>query len=340
MRISDMINFTRAFDSAWERMVVILFRPFDLGKWFVIGFGAFLAGLLSGGNGFSGSYRGNNTGNWSSSYSSNFSGNFSNNLSGNLSNNLNQFNTQVSSALSGLQTGAMIFFIALAVILILGFVLLLYWLGARGQFLLLDNVVRNRGAVAWPWRAYARQGNSLFLFYLLYLLLTLVVIIPATVVGVVAALPLIRAHRWPEGGEVPAFILLGLVFLALLLAISVVLFLFRELGVPLMFRNGLLARPAFVEMWRLVTRHPGPIVLFVLLRIALFVALFVVSIIACCVTCCIGLVPYLGTVVLLPALLFIKCFTLDFLAQFGPEYDVWTVDVPPSVAPTLPPPHE
>ncbi len=51
-----MINFTRAFDSAWERMSIILFRPFDLGKWFVIGFGAFLAGLLSGGNGFNSSY--------------------------------------------------------------------------------------------------------------------------------------------------------------------------------------------------------------------------------------------------------------------------------------------
>ena len=37
-----MINFTQAFDLAWERMLVILFRPFDLGKWFVIGFSAFL----------------------------------------------------------------------------------------------------------------------------------------------------------------------------------------------------------------------------------------------------------------------------------------------------------
>src|SRR5476651_1022041 len=44
-----MIDFTRAFVSAWERMQVILFRPFDPAKWFVIGFNAFLALLAEGG---------------------------------------------------------------------------------------------------------------------------------------------------------------------------------------------------------------------------------------------------------------------------------------------------
>jgi hypothetical protein len=310
-----MINFTRAFDLAWERMVVILFRPFDLGKWFTIGFSAFLAGLLSGGNGFSGgSYNQGSKNHWSASYSS----------------NLNQLNSNVSQAIASLQAGFTVIVFVLVFALTIALVLLVYWLGSRGQFLLLDNVVRNRGAIAWPWRTYVREGNSLFVFYLLFTIISLAILLPVTILGVFAGLPFFRAHHWPEGGELFLFIILGAVYLAVTFVLSVILFLFRELGVPLMFRHRMLARAAFVEMWRVVRLHPGSIILFVLLRIALFVALVVVSIIACCLTCCIEIVPYLGTVILLPAILYIKCFSLDFLAQFGPEYDVWTVDVPPA----------
>jgi hypothetical protein len=313
-----MINFTRAFDLAWERMMVILFRPFDLGKWFTIGFSAFLAGLLSGGNGFNGSYGQNNLGkgHWTASYSS----------------NLNQFNSNVSQALTSMEAGFTVVFAVFFFIVIVAFVLLLFWLGSRGQFLLLDNVVRNRGAISWPWQIYARQGNRLFGFYLLYTLISMVVLLPITIAGVFAGLPLFRQHRWPDASELPGFIGLGLVYLVIAVAFGVMLFLFRELGVPLMFSRGLTARSAFMETWALIRRHPGSSLVFVLLRIALFLALIIVSTIACCFTCCIGALPYLGTVVLLPAILYIKCFTLDFLAQFGPEYDVWSVDVPPAPA--------
>jgi hypothetical protein len=76
----------------------------------------------------------------------------------------------------------------------------------------------------------------------------------------------------------------------------------------------------------------------VLLRIALFIALVIFSLIVCCFSCCVEMIPYLGTVLLLPALIFIKCFTLEVLAQFGPEYNVWTIDVPPTPGINPPPP--
>ena len=40
------------FSAAIDLTKLILFQPFDLGKWFTIGFAAFLANL-GGGNGFS-----------------------------------------------------------------------------------------------------------------------------------------------------------------------------------------------------------------------------------------------------------------------------------------------
>jgi hypothetical protein len=317
-----MINFTRAFDSAWERTLVILFRPFDLGKWLTIGFSAFLAGFLQGGNGFNSSFNTNGFNKTNASQMPNFS--------------MHGFNSGVSQAFSGLQMGMIVFIGVVVFVLVMVFIVLLYWLGARGQFLFLDNIVRNRGAIAWPWKYYARQGNSLFVLYLIFFGIVLAVILPILIVGVVMAIPLFQHHRWPQGGEIAGFVVLGFIYLAICIVIGSILFIFREFGVPLMFRHGWMAWEAFRESMNLFKRHFGSVAIFILLRIALAIALAIAGIIVCCFTCCIGALPYIGTVLLLPALVYVRCFTLDCLAQFGPEYDVWIVDVPPSGSEALP----
>ncbi|MCE0524089.1 MAG: hypothetical protein LV480_14370 [Methylacidiphilales bacterium] len=315
-----MINFTRAFDSAWERMHVILFRPFDFGKWCAIGFSAFLAGFLQGGNGINGSFN---------------NGNFNNNAftksSGQTPNiDWHQFHSSIANAFTGMQVGIICAIVILIGVFTLAFILLMYWLGARGQFMFLDNIVRNRGAIAWPWQNYSRLGNSLFGFYLLFLLISFAIFIPILIAAAVMCIPLFTQHRWPVGGEIAGFVILGLLYFGLAIVMGFILFVFREFGVPIMFRQGLLARPAFWASMKLISRHTGSVVVFVLLRMAIFIGVAILSILICCATCCIGTLPYIGTVILLPVLVYVRCFTLDCLAQFGPEYDVWIVDVPPA----------
>jgi hypothetical protein len=309
-----MINFTRAFDSAWERMLIILFQPFDLGKWCAVGFSAFLAGFLQGGNGFTSrfDYRYNFNNGWNTSQAA----------------QMQKIHDQAMALFAHWQSGTFLLVTLVGFAVGLALALLFIWLGARGQFLLLDNVVRNRGAIAWPWHNYSRQGNSLFLFYLAVFLISLAFIIPILIALAVLAIPLFRQDRWPVGGEIIGFAGLGFVYFVLTVIMTFVLFVFREFGIPLMFRQGLLARRAFWASMNLIRQHPGSVLLFVLLRIAIFIGVVILSVIICCCTCCIGMVPYIGTVILLPVLIYVKCFTLDCLAQFGPEYDVWTVDVP------------
>jgi hypothetical protein len=325
-----MINFTQAFDRAWERMHIILFRPFDFGKWCTIGFSAFLAGFLEGGNGFNGSY--NQSFNKDSS-SSPSSFNYQAPDFHHLTNNFGQM-------MAGMTFGLIVMAVLGITALVFAFIVLLYWLGARGQFMFLDNLVRNRGAIGWPWQFYARQANSLFFFYLLLIALSFAVLLPFLGIGLVMGLPLYEQHRWPHGAEIGGFVILGLAYFAVVLVLAIVVFVFREFGIPLMFRRGLLARPAFWAVLHLIQQHTGTIALFVLLRFAISIAVAVVSIILCCSTCCLEVIPYVGTVILLPALVYVRCFTLDCLAQFGPEYDVWTVDVPPFAtgAEATPPP--
>jgi len=304
-------------------MEIILFRPFDFGKWCAIGLSAFLAGLLQGGNGM------------------NFNGNgFNNQKFGNYGGNqtpkldFHQLGTGIAHFFSSMQGGIIILVVIFAVVVFFALTLLLYWLGAHGQFMFLDNVVRNRGAIAWPWKFYARHAVSLMLFYLLFLVIILAMILPIVVGAVVVCIPLIQHERWPEGGEIAILAILALLYLGIAVVMGVVMFVFREFGVPLMFRHGILARAAFWQSMRLIGRHPGSVALFVLLRFAIAIGMVILSVLVCCATCCIGALPYIGTVILLPALVYVKCFTLDCLAQFGPECDVWTVDV----APVSPPP--
>jgi hypothetical protein len=328
-----VIDFTRAFESAWERMVIILFRPFDFGKWCVIGFSAFLAGLIAGGNGVTASF------NTSDFKPDRFQTRANFSTSGDANAALQQLQSQFSHFFTGMTVALIVGLVIALFLFILALGLLLFWLGARGQFMLLDNIVRNRGAIAWPWSAYARPANSFFLVYLLLEAIFLVVLLPIAIVAFVLCLPLIRQHRFPSGPEIGAFVALGVAYLVIGIAGAIVLFLYREFGIPIMFRQGILAGPAFWESLKLLRQFPGSICVFLLLRIAIFFALVVICAVLCCLTCCcLYQIPYVGTVLLLPALIYIRCFTLDCLAQFGPQYDAWNVDsLPVQPSPGLPP---
>ena len=52
----EQISVTTPISQAIERVRQILFNPFDLGKWFVIGFCAWLAGLGESGGGGGGNF--------------------------------------------------------------------------------------------------------------------------------------------------------------------------------------------------------------------------------------------------------------------------------------------
>jgi hypothetical protein len=131
-----------------------------------------------------------------------------------------------------------------------------------------------------------------------------------------------------------ALVFAGLVWLACAIYFSVV----SQLMVPVMYRRRCLAWEALVGVSRLVLARPGPFVLFLLFQIVLVLALIVISTIVSCMTCCLAALPYVSSVVLLPAFVWLLAFRLLFLRQFGPEYDVWaTADFPLPASPPAPP---
>jgi hypothetical protein len=146
----------------------------------------------------------------------------------------------------------------------------------------------------------------------------------------------------PEFGAaaIIAIIVIGLVWLVFSLFFALV----TQFMVPVMYRRRCSAKEAFLDVTKLIFSHPGPFVLLVLFVIVLAIAVGVLGTIVACMTCCIGGLPYISTVLLLPAIVWVFAFKLLFLRQFGDQYDVWATvgfpaaPTPPPPAPPLPPP--
>jgi hypothetical protein len=103
-----------------------------------------------------------------------------------------------------------------------------------------------------------------------------------------------------------------------------------------MFLRGGKCWAAWKEFYGLLSANPGQFALYILFQIVLSMAIGVIVlgaiIITCCIAGCLMALPYLGTVLLLPVLIFKRAYPLYYLAQYGPEYDVF----PPPAVPPVP----
>jgi hypothetical protein len=298
------IEIFKPFGEAFELMKKILFQPFDLKKWLVIGFAAFLASLSGGFN-----------------VSFNWSGRQDNNA-------IAKSFRKVESL--GQMEWWMIALIIVAAVIILVLVLVLMWIGARGRFILTDCIVHNRAAIAAPWKEFRVEGNSFFLFCLLLLVL----LIALAVVGTLGlAIPLMV--RGPGSRPGLGLLVAFCVFLFFVVCLVFCWLLISQLMVPIMYRQRCRAPRAFAQTVRLIADKPGPLVLYALFFVVLVLAATLMSCAAACVTCCIAAIPYVGTVILLPIPVTLCAFSLLFLRQFGPDYDVWASFMPPEFLPIL-----
>lgn len=310
------ILFMEPLSRAWGRMKLALFRPFDIHKWFVIGFNAFLAGLMNASNGSGGSRGGKNTSFGEFIHFPRTAGDWLMNHPG--------------------WAIAILFAIAVAAAVIV----VLTWVSSRGVFMFLDSVVRDRVEIAKPWREYQKEGNSLFVWRLVFGLVCFVLF-----GGLVAIFFAQGAVLYDSGfgRAVPIAFIVGLGFLTLLvvLVIGYISLFLKEFVAALMYKN----RISAVAAWKLFLGLFGKyafhflgygIIVFLLMLLFIFVV-----VVAGLVTCCIGwlllVIPYIGTVVTLPVWYTFRAFSLEFLAQFGPEYNVFPLPAAPEPAPAASP---
>src|SRR5207244_4858019 len=101
--------------------------------------------------------------------------------------------------------------IPICIAVVLAIIVVLMWLRARGNFIFTDCIVRNRGAIAEPWRQYRKEGNSYFLFLLAVALGSMVL------VGLIALIIFVPLGLFGQGMHSDAMTPVFIVFLIFLI---------------------------------------------------------------------------------------------------------------------------
>jgi len=302
------IEIFKPFGEAFELMKKILFQPFDLKKWFVIGFAAWLASL-------------------GASAGSNF----------NYPSKRDEVQ-KVNDAISQIPHPILVTGICVLIVLVLFLIILFAWLRARGGFMFIDCIVKNRGAIAEPWHDFRREGNSYFLFWLVVALCFLIF---AALLSVPLILLVIkgRYYFFIHRDQLNIYVISAIVAWAFVVILFVLAWaLIANFMTPVMYRRRCRAYEAFGTVTKLIAANPGEILLYCLFLIVLLLATAIVACAVTCATCCIAAIPYIGTVILLPVFVLLRSFSLLFLRQFGPDYDVWANFMPEEFLPLLVPP--
>lgn len=298
---SRRIEIFAPFGEAFELMQNMLFRPFDLGKWFVIGFAAWLATFFGGmGFGYRWNFRDHHW-NWRFEHHGG--------------------PIQIHNA-----PAWAVPFMVLAVLIVLAVVALFIWINSRSRFVFTDCMVRNRGAIVAPWKEYRVEGDRYFVFQIVISFCSMIIF------GGLALLWLVGDYTGQRMIPLALLIFLG-VCLGL---IAIVVLAIMHFMVPVMYRQRCSAGAAFGQVWSLIASHPATFTLLGLFYLVLAIAAGMIACLVTCVTCCIAAIPYIGTVILLPVVIVLYGFALCFLRQFGDPYDVWAI-VRREEAPPLPP---
>lgn len=290
------------FSPAWDRMITVLFRPFDIGRWFILGFGAFLAGLGEGGMG---NFR-------------TFSSGGSKGKEPTLGDFFLNAHAWITSHWSWIILGAAVL---VPILIAVGGTFL--WLSSRGHFIFLDNLLKNRAELDRPWKEFRKEANSLFRWRFA----------TALVGGLLLWLPMIagswmlldtfaKAHEITLDFLTIGFGMAAWFAVVFLLVVPVTLVL-RDFAPVIQWHRRISAGKAFKVFWDEVL--PGnfwSLNFYYLWMLVLGMGAMLVIFVGVCCTCCIGGLPYLSSVLFLPVLALFRLYPAYYLAQLGKDWEL------------------
>ena len=296
------ISFSAPLSRAWERTSGLLFQPFSIRTWLVVGFTAWLAELGA---------RGGSSG-----------------VEYTLGDDLRQLDvssvdTSAREIWNGLvEQGLLVTLGVLGCLFALVLVLALLWVNSRAKFLFLDNVVHQRAAVVAPWQRFKRQGDSLFFFRIAFFLACLL-LVGGLIALIASTVGLAILSELETFGSVAIAVVVVSTVGGLVLVLAYAAFFLDAFVVPLMYRYELGALDGWRRFLGLYDRNSWPFLLCGFLVVFVAIGLWILMVVFGFMTCCLGFIvlaiPYVSSVFLLPVSVFYRSFTLEFLAQFDPD---------------------
>lgn len=293
-----------AAGNAWARTHRLLFKPFDIGRWFVIGFSAWLAMMGKGGGG-------------------NFP-DMSNVFDSEKANVGNELQT-LAQELQTLLLKPWVIGLIVAIVtfsFLLG--ILFCWLRSRGDFMFVHHLYQPKSSIKDCWQRSKQHANSLFQWRILFFLIALgFLAFEGYLLWKQLISPFIRAdYEWSPSLAMPLFIHIALL-IVILIALQVIILFLKDFVVPIMYWQNCSASTAWTSVLALCNQHPFSVIGYLLCLIlwAFLGGLAIVLVLLC--TCCIALIPlvlpYISAVVMLPYTLFLRAYPIYFLSQWRPD---------------------
>jgi hypothetical protein len=194
-------------------------------------------------------------------------------------------------------------------------------------------VAGNIAEVVVPWNKFAGHANSLFLFRIVVGLAGIVVVGLPIALVVVSIIALCKAAV--IGLAISGIVVAVLAFIGTIILFGLIAKLTTDFVVPIMLLN----TASCVAGWRMFLAILGAnkarIALYILFQIVISMVIGFIATTICLVTCCccccllvLFVLPYIGTVILLPLFAFQRAYSLYYLRQFGPAFDVFSVQAP------------
>lgn len=290
-----------AVSLAFARMMKILFKPFDIARWFSLGFCAWLAYIGT-----------------QSSYNFNPQGTAS------LGSLRQQFDHALDKAVAPSVGAAEWALVCGAVVVGLLLALVLCRLRSRGDFMFLHRWYRPDASISQCWSASRAAGRELFVWRVYFFLITFLLFALDAVWAYATVLkPYLSAGK--EWNDVLLPPLIGCVTGTVLLGVVVecVAHMTKAFVVPVMYWHGVTASRAWLVVFALCNQYPFAVMAYFACGVACAVAAGCAILVFGFLTCCVGFIPmilpYFGAVVLLPYYLFSRGYAVCFLSQWRSE---------------------
>lgn len=224
-----------------------------------------------------------------------------------------------------------IFVVMLGIVLWLVFT----WLSSRGRFMFLHCVAENKAEVKVPWAKFRQHGNSLFLFRIVLGLIGFAAVGLPILLTVGCVVMMIAGDGAIVIG-VLGIVMTGLIAVAIAIVFAVIGKFTTDFVVPIMFLRTTSCTAGWREFLTILSANKSRFVLYILFQIVINIVIGVIISMGFCIGCCLCcvslllLIPYIGTVILLPVLVFKRAYSLLYLQQFGPELDVFRPEIEPA----------
>ncbi|MBN2634710.1 MAG: hypothetical protein JXR61_00465 [Prolixibacteraceae bacterium] len=304
------ISISRSLSLGWDRMKKALFHPFDLSKWFRIGFAAWLAGFTDCNGGSSG-------GGGQKKYDD-------------ISNVWDDFFTFPETAWNWLISHPVWFnLIIVGVVLLFVIAAIIIWISSRGKFMFLHNVAQNKSEISAPWHEYRKEGNSLFIWEFFFGFFAFAVFVLFLIYCFVTGKNLYYADL-PGVAIFGSVAIMALMLIGYLIIFGYISLFLKDFVVPIMYKHRIGVLSAWKKFLQLFFAHILSFIGYGLFVFVLGIAIVIGVLLFGLFTCCIGLlilaIPYIGAVILLPVSYTLKAFSIEYLAQFGDYYNVFPAD--------------